>query len=84
MWYWRSRLGIIKKIIFQTAPDSEDEVWDNAPHLFFDNKSAFKHNMTKLNSFGTTIANLTETHSIHLADKQDSTEYDGLTSQLYL
>ena len=67
-----------------TASDSTDPQWDQAPHLFFDNKSAHEFNMARLQSLQKPIARLDAVHNKPEAKRKDSQEASGLHATLFL
>ena len=75
---------LLKTRFPQFARDSRDEIWNDAPRLFYRNQSAFEYNIRKLQALGTPIAKLTATHNNSAASKRDSSEANGLMAQLCL
>ena len=67
--------SILKQRFIQTAEDITHVCWDNAPRLFFDNRSSFEYNMGKLKSLGTPIARIKAAHNCSRASKRDSTSW---------
>ena len=71
-------------IFLQTAPDSSDDIWDDAPNLFYDNKKMFQYNIIKLQSQGKLVSKLKDIHDCYQATKRDSDEANGLHTEFYL
>ena len=75
--------NVLKTRFIQTAQDTNCSDWDNATRLFYDNKSTFEYNMTKLQRLNKPIAKLEAKHNCRAAAKRDSTVANGLQSCLY-
>lgn len=76
--------NVLKTRFIQNAPDASDPKWDDAPHLFHDNKSCFEYNMKKLKDIGTPITRLNAKHNNQKAAKKDSAAAQNLQAYLYL
>ena len=55
---------------FGTASDSNDVGWDQAHRVFYDNKSAFEYNMSRLQTLEILIAKLQARHKFPEAKKK--------------
>ena len=67
-----------------TAYDSNDVRWDQYHQVFYDNKSAFEYNMSRIQTLKITIAKLQACHKCPEAKKKYSQEANGLHYCLYL
>ena len=65
--------NLIKDRFCQIATDTKHTKWDNASHLFCDNKSSFEDNVKKLIDLDSPIAKITATNNNGDAAKLDST-----------
>ena len=63
---------------FQTSYDSNDVSWYQSHRVFYDNKSAFKFNMLRLQTLEIPIAKLQARHNFSEAKKKYSQEENGL------
>ena len=63
---------MLKTRCIQTAHDSTNPMWDDAPHIFFDYRSSFEYNMSKLQALGYPIERLMGKHNNSQAANQDS------------
>ena len=59
----KSDWNLLKGRFCQIFTDAKHAKWDNASHLFYDNKLAFGYNMQKLIGLDSPIAKLTATHN---------------------
>ena len=64
--------NMLKTRCIQTAHDSNNPIWDDAPHIFFDYRSSFEYNMSKLQDSEDPIERLKVKHNISQAENQDS------------
>ena len=71
--YW----NLLKGRFCQIATDAKHAKWDNAPHLFNDNKYSFEYNIQNLIGLDSPIFKLTATNNNGYAAKCDSTEANG-------
>ena len=69
---------------FGTASDSNDVSWDQDHQVFYDNKSTFEYNISRLQILESPIAKLQARHNCSEAKKKYSQEANGLHSCLYL
>ena len=63
---------MLKTRCIQTAHDSNNTIWDDAPQIFFDYRSSFEYNMSKLQALGDPIERLKGKHNSSQAANQDS------------
>ena len=73
----------IKTIFIQTAPDSIEPILDDDPHLFYNNKRTFEHNITKLLSLRKPITKLKAHRTSYQAANMESKNYNGLQIKFY-
>ena len=76
-------MGLSVKFI-GTEPDSNDVSWDQHHRVFYEKKSAFEYNMSKLTTLEIPIAKLQARHNCLEAKKKYSQEANSLHSGLYL
>ena len=67
-----------------TASDSNDVSWDQYHQVFYENKSSFEYNMSRLQTLETPITKLQACHKCPEAKKKYSQEANGLHYCLYL
>ena len=67
-----------------TISDSNGVSWDQAHQVFYDNKSSFEYNMSRLHTLKTPIAKSQARHNCLEAKKKDPQEANGLHSCLHL
>ena len=68
----------------QTESDSNDVSYDQTHRVFYNNKSAFEYNMSRLQTLESPIAKLKLCHNCSEAKKKYPQEANGLHAYLYL
>ena len=72
----------LSEIFVGTASDSNDASQDQAHRVFYDNKSAFEYNISRLQRLEIPIAKLQARHNCSEAKKKGPREANGLHSCL--